>query len=150
MELARGGILVAGGVAFEFGAVVSTFEDGLLRLQTQFTLTPDGPQIAQTAGENVTQMTDQLLSQLSGTGAISDPELAKNSFVTEDGAIIMQQLAQGQLVNLLVNTESNVSWRQDTDITIKLHDFSAFQADVSRQLLGMRMAHDLNAVTVGF
>src|ERR1700742_3808610 len=64
METARGGILTAGGVAFEFGAVVNTFEDGVLRLQTQVTATPNGPQISQTAGQDVSRLTNQLIGQL--------------------------------------------------------------------------------------
>ena len=63
--------------------------------------------------------------------------------------MILQQLAQGQLVNLLMNTDSNRNFRQDTDVTITLPGFADFAADATRQLTGLRLAEDLNAVTIG-
>lgn len=143
MDKARGGILVADGVAFEFGAVVNTYEDGVLRLQTQLTATPNGPLIQQTAGQNVSQLTGQLLSALAG------PSVGKGAVVTDSGAVILQQFSPGQITNLIVNSGSDHSFRQDTNVTLTLPGFAGTQADIARQLTGMRLSDDLHAVQIG-
>ena len=147
MENARGGILEAGGVAFEFGAVVKTFEDGVLRLQTQVTATPNGPQISQTAGQDVSHLTDQLLSQLNA--AVGGANAARGAVVTDSGAVIVQQFTPTQITNLIVNTDSNHSFRQDTDVTLTLPGFAGTQADITRQLTGLHLSDDLHSVQVG-
>lgn len=143
MDNARGGILVAGGVAFEFGAVVNTYEDGVLRLQTQLTATPNGPLIQQTAGQSASQLTNQMLSALAG------PSAGRSAVVTDSGAVILQQVSPGQITNLIVNSGSDHSFRQDTDVTLTLPGFAGTQADIARQLTGMRLSDDLHSVQVG-
>lgn len=143
MDNARGGILVAGGVAFEFGAVVNTYEDGVLRLQTQLTATPNGPLIQQTAGQNVSQLTGQVLSAVAGASA------GKGAVVTDSGAVILQQVSPGQITNLIVNSGSDHSFRQDTSVTLTLPGFAGTQADIARQLTGMHLSDDLHSVQIG-
>jgi len=132
----RGGVLIAGDVAFQFGAVVKTYEDGVLSLETQVTWTPNGPQILQTPGAGVAPLNDPDLSALSGLG---------DAFRTASGATVVQNVSQGQIVNLLMNTASGHDFRQDTEITLQLPGFAATQAEIGRQLLGLRLADEVRA-----
>lgn len=136
----RGGVLVAGDLAFQFGAVIRTFESGLLSLQTQVTWTPAGPHVEQVMGEGVTTLADAQLAALSGAGG---------AFLTPGGAAVTHQFSQGQLVNLLMNTNSNRDFQQDIAITLVLPGFEAVQTDMVRQLTGLRIWDDVATSSVG-
>lgn len=136
MSSLRGGMLVAGGIAFDFGAVVRTYEDGALALETQVTWTPTGPAVTQTPGVGVTPLTSQQLSALSGLGV---------PYQTASGAAIVQNLSSNQITNVLLNTGDNHAFRQDTAVTLSLPGFAATQLSMSQQLLGLRLADDLAA-----
>ena len=133
MAQARGGFLVADNIVFDFNAVVTTYEDGQLALQTQVTWTPTGPLTNQVAGAGVTQLTDPQLKALNGLGI---------PFQTASGATVVQSVDQNRIVNLLLNTASGHAFRQDTAITLSLPGFAATQAGMAQQLLGLRMAED--------
>jgi hypothetical protein len=281
MADARGGVLTAGGVAFEFGAIVRTFEDGVLSLQTQLTLTPQGPQVQQTLGPNVAQLGSQIAAQttaqvdaalaavptapgVASTSAASTPPAAGSSapgttssaatppvatpapatasetistpfaalgataastpvqaaqdlaaaaglpvaqpiaqasqaaaaagqaaaasvqavvqsamqsqvqaqtdtagqvtvtpaaatpgqslvnnsqavYVTSSGASILQTVTNGQLLNVLMNTQNGHTFLQTTDITLVLPGFAGFQSGIMQQLTGMRLAADIRS-----
>ena len=130
----RGGYLLADELAFQFGAVMRTFENGALSLETQLVWTPDGPMLEQVLGEGVTQLTAAELSSV-GLG---------ETYVTPGGSVVMHELAQGQLVNLLTNTYSDRSYRQEVDITLVLPGFGETQADMGRQLTGLRLVDELS------
>lgn len=132
----RGGVLIAGQVAFEFGAVVKSYEDGALSLETQVTWTPGGPQIQQLPGAGVTPISDAVLKGLSGTG---------EAFQTPAGATIVQNVSQGQIVNVLLNTTSGHDFRQDTAVTLVLPGFAATQGAIAQQLLGLRLGEDVRS-----
>ncbi|MDB5447142.1 MAG: hypothetical protein JWQ97_2459 [Phenylobacterium sp.] len=275
MADARGGVLVAGNVAFEFGAVVKTFEDGVLSLQTQVNWTPQGANVQQTAGPNVAQLGQNLANQINaqvqagvqaevqsalqaanpangqttpagtpagpttlatttGQGAPTttpaiqstvaavlggaqsavqtaqalaqgaqnaasgqggNPSVAQTTpaveptiqstvqstvqaanqvagpvtvqptaaspgqtntsntqsvFVTSSGANIIQQVAQGQLLNILMNTANNHAFVQNTDITLILPGFLGIQAGMAQQINGMRIADEIrSAINAG-
>lgn len=129
----RGGFLVADNIVFDFSAVVRTYEDGQLALETQVTWTPSGPLTDQVAGAGVVQLADSQLKALSGLGV---------AFQTASGATLVQSVDQDRVVNLLMNTASGHAFRQDTAITLSLPGFTATQAGMAQQLLGLRMAQD--------
>lgn len=130
LDANRGGFLVAGQVAFDFGAVVRTFQDGELLLQTQVTWTASGPVINRTGGS------DSAMSQFSSDGS-------RVTLVTPGGASLVQQFSQGQPVNILVNPESGRSFRQETEMTLVLPGFATNQGEISRNLTSLRLADDL-------
>lgn len=130
----RGGVLVAGSLAFQFGAVLSTYEDGALSLQTQVTWTPNGPVVQQFVAPGVTPVADPGLSALAGLG---------EAFQTPGGAVVLHDLAGGQFLNLLLNTQSNHDVRQDLAITLVLPGFGATQEQMSRDLTALRLAGDM-------
>lgn len=133
MAQERGGFLVANNIVFDFSAVVTTYEDGQLALQTQVTWTPSGPLTSQVAGAGVTQLTSAQLSALRGLGT---------PYQTTSGATVVQAVDPNRIVNLLLNTADGHAFRQDTAITLTLPGFAATQAGMAQQLLGMRLAED--------
>lgn len=132
----RGGMLVADGIAFDFGAVVRTYEDGALALETQVTWTPAGPAVTQTPGAGVAPLTGGQLAALSALGV---------PYQTASGATIVQNLTSNQITNVLLNTGDNHAFRQETDVTLSLPGFAATQQILSQQALGLRLADDLDA-----
>lgn len=134
LEQARGGVLLAGNVAFEFGAVVRTFENGALSLQTSMNWTPEGLRIDRTLGDGVTQLSDAELANAAGLGDL---------FRTAGGTIVSHSGADGQLMNLIMNTQSDQNLRQEMDVTLRLPGFQGDQADMIRQIAGLRLADDL-------
>lgn len=115
-ELARvrGGYLSAGGLVFDFGAVVRTYVDGGLVMETTLNWTPQGAQA------------------LSGSVAPSVTDLAGG------GTTVLHALGPSQLANVVLNTASNRDIRQDTDITLTLPGFASTQRDL--QLHGLNAA----------
>ena len=51
LAAARGGFLTADGVTFDLGAIITTYQDGQLALQTQLTWTPTGAVATHLVGE---------------------------------------------------------------------------------------------------
>lgn len=141
MQEARGGVLVAGGLAFEFGAVLRTFEDGSLSLQTQVNWTPTGAVVEQITGAGVARLADPALTVFAGAG--EEITGADGVFLTGSGAAIIHEVSQGQIVNMLLNTASNREFRQDTDITLVLPGFADLQADFTQQITGLRLADEI-------
>jgi hypothetical protein len=134
LERARGGVMIAGGLAFEFGAVVRTFENGALSLETQMTWTPEGLKLDQQVGEGVVRLSDAELGAFAGAGDL---------YRTAGGSLVTHRGADGQLVNLIMNTQSDLDLRQETAITLTLPGFQGQQADMVRQLTGLRLADEL-------
>lgn len=130
----RGGYLVAEDLAFEFGAVMRTFENGALSLQTQLVWTPEGPLLQHVVGDGVAPLS---AAELGAVGL-------NDSFRTAGGSIVMHDLSRGQFMNLLINTQSGRDFRQDVDITLTLPGFGEAQGDMGRQLAGLRLAEELS------
>jgi hypothetical protein len=85
-------------------------------------------------GDGVAAVGDAQLGGLTGAGDV---------FRTAGGALVSHRGADGQLVNMIVNTQSNLDLRQETAITLTLPGFQGRQADIGRQLMGLRFADDL-------
>lgn len=133
----RGGYLVAADLAFQFGAVMRTYENGALSLQTQFVWAPDGQQVTRLFGDGVTELSDADLGGIAG-----------GVFVTPGGALMTHDHSAGQFMNLLINTENNRDFRQDLAITLVLPGFEATQSDLGRQLMGLRLADEISLGSV--
>jgi hypothetical protein len=146
MSEARGGVLVAGNLAFEFGAVMKTYEDGVLALQTQVNWTPQGQQITQTVGPDVTQINDQAATGANAAlntavaNAIKSPQ---SVYQTSSGATLVQQAAQNQLLNLVMNTGSGHDFRTDTSVNLVLPGFAATQANITQNLTALRVGQEV-------
>ncbi|WP_041373554.1 hypothetical protein [Phenylobacterium zucineum] len=135
----RGGMLLAGGVPFQFGAVMSTYENGMLSLQTHLVWTPDGAVVQQIPGDGVIRLDDAALQNMAGAG---------QTFQTVGGSFVAHDLTQGQLTNFLLNTQSGRDFRQDLELTLVLPGFVGVQNDMGRQLTGLRLVDDLAASSI--
>ena len=133
LDASRGGFLAADNLAFQFGAVMRTYENGALSLQTQLVWTPEGTAMEQSLGDGVTQLTGADLGRVA----------AGEAYQTAAGAIVVHDLDQGRLVNLLVNTDSGRTYQQDLEITLVLPGFGALQEDMGQRLTGLRLTDEL-------
>lgn len=115
LDQARGGYLMAGGLTFDFGAVVKTYDGGRLALETNVVWTPDGPKVSQ-----------------EGVSSIG-------------GASFIHNVGGRDLSNLVVNTDSNRDFRQETNVTLVLPGFEGVQSDIGRMLNGIRITDDIAA-----
>jgi hypothetical protein len=133
----RGGYSPAPNLNFQFGAVVSTFEDGQLALQTTLNLTPTSANVQQTAGPGVTPA-----SLLNGV------ELAGATGGAAGGTAFIQNLANGQLANIIFNTDSNHTFTQSTNVTVVLPGFADVQNQILHSLTGFHLNVDAASGTV--
>ena len=130
LESARGGFLVAGNVAFEFGAVVRTYAAGALALQTNVTWAGDGPRIEQMTGAGV--------SPVAGPGASGF-----SAYSSASGVEFAHILGNGQIASLLSNASSDQTYRQETDVTLTLPGFQEAQRDMNLSRVGARLSDDI-------
>ena len=149
MDQARGGILVAGNLAFEFGAVMKTYEDGALALQTQVNWTPEGPVVSQITGPDVTSINSPLGMQLASSANLALSSALKNNsstFITSSGTALVQSVTDNQLLNGVINTASNQDIRTDTNLVITLPGFASTSAGMSQALAASHIAEEMNQV----
>lgn len=143
LEENRGGFIVVDGITIGFGAVIRTFVDGQLKLQTELTLGPDGLRSTATGGAGGAPSPEaaRVLAQLG-----LDPSGATGAFVSADGATTaVHRITSGQIANLLVNTGDGRDVRQETGVTFVLPGFGAVQAASRLDLAGQRLSDDLSA-----
>jgi hypothetical protein len=129
---ARAGILLPTGIEANFGALVSTFSDGQLLLQTQVTWEADGLRTQQLIGSDLLTPSDAVPGGLVLQGA--------------DGATLFaHQVGEDGLRNVLVNTASGRDIRVDTQLRITLPEFSLTQQGMRDSLLALHLTDDLAA-----
>jgi hypothetical protein len=136
----RGGYEVSPNLNFQFGAVVRTFEDGQLALETSVNLTQNSINVQQTAGPGVTPGT--VLGPLDLAGATG------GAVSTAGGTTFIQNVANGQLANIILNTASNHTFTQSTDVTVVLPGFADVQNQILHNLTGLRLSMDVASGTV--
>jgi hypothetical protein len=136
---ARGGYITAGGVAFDLGAVITTWRNGALALQTVLNWTPQGPVATHVTG--APNATDLSLAQpvltAGGGVALVDPS---------GRTMILHMGGDGAIMNGIVTAESNQTFVQDIAVTITLPGFDAMQAGFQNDLMGIRLGADLGAL----
>lgn len=119
----RGGFLVADGVQFNFGALMSTQVNGQLAFQTQVTFTPAGPQVAQTVGPNTVQGTTASNGTINGLNLQGfNP---KDVALLNNGATaLIQKVVGGSVQNIVINAANNQNIQQSTQLQLKLPGFA--------------------------
>lgn len=126
----RGGILFAGGIAFDFGAVVRTTIDGQPALETRLTWTPDGMLI-----EDLSALQGMALPGLNGFGL----DLSDASGTT----LVGHRLLDGELQGFIINSGDNRNIRQDLEISLTLPGFDQVQRNMLDARLGMHIGLDM-------
>jgi hypothetical protein len=126
----RGGLLFAGGIAFDFGATVRTTIDGQPALETRLTWTPDGVVI-----EDLSALAGGPIPEFSGFGL---------TLIDATGTTLVgHRLLDGELQGFIINTGDNRNIRQEMDVTLTLPGFEAVQRDMITDRLGFRIAADM-------
>ena len=124
----RGGIATPLGFDIGFAASMHTFVDGTLALETRLVWTSDGLQTLSTPGAPQPGVS---------LGAATSPAF-------DDGTRIMHDLTENRVASVVINTASNRTIRQETNITLHLPQLPQMQ----RQMAFDRMASTLqNAVS---
>jgi hypothetical protein len=127
----RGGLLFAGGIAFEFGATVRTTIDGQPALETRLTWTPDGIVV-----EDLSTLTGGPIPEFSGFGL--------NITDATGTTLVGHRLLDGELQGFIINTGDNRDIRQEMDITLTLPGFDIVQRDMLTDGLGFRIGVDVS------
>lgn len=128
-----GGFKTPGGLEIGFGAVVSTYVDGSLALQTHLTWTDQG---AVTTTDGATDMTGAAgggirIDGLPGTGVYVAGQ--------NGGTSVVHDLTGQHIGSLVFNTADNRDIRTDTAITLSIPNLDQMQRDVASQQLDMRL-----------
>ena len=134
---ARGGFVTAGGVTFDLGAVISTWRNGALALQTVLNWSPTGVTTAHSTGAPAPgDVITAGLPALTANGgvAITDP----------DGATtVLHMTGDGQFLNTVITAQSNQVIAQDIAVTITLPGFDAMQSGFMSEKMGIRLNNEL-------
>jgi hypothetical protein len=140
LDTYRGGYSPAPDLNYQFGAVLKTFQDGQLALETTLNVSPTGNSIQQTAGAGVTAGT--VIGNVDLAGAVG------GAFSTPGGTTFVQNVANGQLINMILTTDSNHTYNQQTSVTLVLPGFADVQSQILRNLTGFRLSLDAGAGTI--
>jgi hypothetical protein len=144
----RGGFLVAGGVSLDFGAVVRTYVDGRLALESRLTWTETGAVTTRTLGD-VPGAVDlaAALDDAMAAGLDIDALRGGQGILLSDanGATALMQNLQGGIQNLILNNADGRDLRQEVEITLTLPDLQTMQRDYSIDRLGAAIGQDINA-----
>ncbi|MFN3523635.1 MAG: hypothetical protein ACK4YQ_15415 [Phenylobacterium sp.] len=131
LDQQRGGLRTPDGLEFGFGAVVRTFVDGAMALETHVTWTDQGP------------------VEMSGLGAAPQAlalpggaEAWRGLVLPGDGGAttILHKLDDGQVRNVILNTANNRDIRQETEVTLNVPALD----EVQRQALSAQTAMRLD------
>lgn len=140
LDEVRGGFLTPTGLEIGFGAVVSTFVDGSLALQTRLTWTDTGPVEVLEFGA----LTPDLAAAAAARGIVLDggAELAGLLIAGDGGATaVVQSLTGDHVAHLVLNNANNRDIRQMTEVTLNLPQFGTMQSDIAFQAMSLRL-HD--------
>lgn len=147
----RGGFILADGVALDFSAVIDSYVDGQLVLQSQVTWTQQGA-VTNHAGPIAAQATPEILAALARAGIQLGSETVGDGgfFVAANGqTAFVHRISDGQISNLLVNVGSGGDFHQEISISLGLPGFEGTQAAMAEALMARTLASDIQAAILG-
>ncbi|MFT4074221.1 MAG: hypothetical protein QM647_01735 [Asticcacaulis sp.] len=126
-----GGLRTPTGIDFNFGAVVTTYVDGQVALQSQLTWTDKGP-VETTTGGAITG---------TGTSGITVDPSASGAYIPGDngGTVVLHSLSNGNIGSIVLNTADNRDITQNTVISLDIPQLQQLQKDYSQQKLEMNL-----------
>jgi|GEM_PF-2023214 len=130
LEEQRGGFTIAG-MTIALGAEFRTYLDGELVLRTTVNWQPDGATREEWASATISQATAEQMRDgiLSGNG-ITMRVGDQSVYLGNDGRTALIHRTDGGLQNVILNTASNTSIRQEADIALDIAGYDAFGASV--------------------
>jgi len=144
----RGGYMTAGGVTFDFGAVVRTYVGGALAMETRLTWTPTGPVTEQVSGglPGWIPLADGGAIQAGGLNLTGLSPGSTGMILTDaDGTTaLIHNVLNGHLQNMVFNAADNRDIRQDMQLMLTLPNFEAMQRDYSIARLGSQISQDID------
>lgn len=141
LEALRGGLRTPTGVEFGFGAVVRSYVDGALALETQLTWTDQGVIQLETA-----RAAGGLSLEAAGVGIPANSGWTGLVLPGDGGSTaLLQALDAGLVNNVVLNTANNRDIRQETLITLNLPALDQIQRDAVTARLGMEMNNAVGA-----
>lgn len=147
LDANRGGFILVDGWTLDFGAVIKSYVNDELVLRTDVTLSSAGLQGVQT-GAAPAALPDGLLSSLAAAGVNLSGLSGGTATVSADGATaFIHQFGDGQITNFLVNTGSDRTLRQETELTLTLPGFQDVQAAMTQALTANDLAAAVNRAT---
>jgi hypothetical protein len=144
----RGGLRTPSGVEFGFGAVVSTYVDGSLALQTRLTWTDTGPMETLQAG----MLTPDLAAKAAAGGVVlSGGGQLQGVVIPGDGGVtaVTHDITGDHIAQLVINNANNRDIRQSTDITLSLPGLAQLQQSAASQTMDMRLQAAVGAALGG-
>lgn len=149
LDDARGGYLVANGVTFGFGLVMRSYVDDQLALQTRLTWTETGPVTERTSAAGSVALSDAIDGLLASGIDLRGLTGADGVVVAGDGGTttLVHNIAPGQLQNLILNSASNRSLRQEIEVSLTLPDLAAMQRGFSLQQFTGRIGGEMGLAT---
>jgi hypothetical protein len=127
-----GGLRTPTGIDFGLGAIVTTYVDGQMALQSHLTWTDQGVVETTNAGA---------ISNAAASAGIHIDPLAAGLFLPGDngGTVILHDLGDGTIGSVVLNTADNRDIRQETVINIDIPQLQQLQQDYSQQRLEMNI-----------
>ncbi len=142
----RGGLRVTDGLDIGFGAVITTFSNGVPVLQTQLNWTDSGAVVQRTYGSLGQRIEDLPASARSVLGIEGLEDAGGVVILDSDGVTaLMHNITDGALQNIIVNNANGRNLRQEVDVTLTLPNFEAMQGMFDIQRLGLKLDGDLTA-----
>jgi len=114
----RAGFITAGGLQIGFGANVRTYVDGRLALETQLTWTAQGA-VTERIGD---------LSAVTAAGLPQGAGWSVLPSLTGGETRVLHDLQSGRIASVVLNSASDRSIRQDTNITLTIPQLAELQA----------------------
>lgn len=148
----RGGFITAGGIEIGLGAVVRTLVDGQLALESTISWTDAGPVVTRALAGDTTAADAADLHEAAVNDGLDLQAIAgeKDVFlVGGGGTALVHHIDSRSLLNLVLNVESNLDIRQETELTLTLPGFEAMQQDIIGNLTGLQVGRDMDTAGLG-
>lgn len=138
LDRVRGGFITANGISFSLGAVMKSYVDGRVALESTMTMDAAGLATSQQFGTGIQPLT------ASAAAGIALPAFSGGAAVPGVGGVtaFLHTLDAGQITNLAVNTANGRMIQQTTDVTVMIPNLAALQQQLALSGFATRL-HDM-------